>query len=60
LTSIRKQIAEAVKGGVGERRSEKLLGMASETTSRTRAMPRTTSLKTSRRVMDAAEAEIFE
>src|SRR5215467_535298 len=46
-------MAEAVKAGVGERRSLKLRGTASETTSRTRATPRTTSLKTSRRVIEA-------
>src|SRR5215472_16486232 len=42
-----------MKAGVGERRSLKLLGMASETTRRTRAMPKTTSLNTSRRVMES-------
>src|SRR5262249_1199128 len=48
---IRKQTAEAVKEGVGERKSLKLRGMASETTSSTRAIPKTTSLKTSSLVM---------
>src|SRR5262245_20793351 len=46
-------MAEAVEEGVGERRSLKLRGSATETTRRTSAMPRTTSLKTSRRVIEA-------